>query len=406
MTFKPARDELEMEDAATVRYLQSTYPFDSEKAVLFVSERTQKSLKTVHVEDTADKNNHDECSLTGDEAKEFYEEVLSLPRQNTREPDVRRIAPHSRDSGCSISVVGFRGKVPKSKNTSKKAKSAKSNFTSFQLFQYAQNNQLDLLQSALLDERFNVDIQDNFHWTLLMVAAYAGHMTIVQYLLDRGASVRWRKYTDRGMNAADLARVRSHEDIAELIENYDSCDNLKGESIHSTSELDTHSEDTKFSVKKKSHGLYCDSCQTATNSVTASCHDASIIHLYSGQRHGSSTTSYGIPGSNRGFQMLLRSGWDPEGGLGPQRQGKKFPVKTVLKQDRLGLGLVSGRARVTHFSAHDKEAVRSHRDRYRKKEQPSKKKKDIIKEKHKERQWERRIRTIMNHEDSYSDLFT
>lgn len=43
--------------------------------------------------------------------------------------------------------------------------------------------------------------------------------------------------------------------------------------------------------------------------------------------------------SNKGFQLLRTMGWkEREGGLGRQRQGNLEPIKTVLKQNKRGLG--------------------------------------------------------------------
>ncbi|TGZ58815.1 hypothetical protein CRM22_009436 [Opisthorchis felineus] len=98
-----------------------------------------------------------------------------------------------------------------------------------------------------------------------------------------------------------------------------------------------------------------------------------------------------IPPSNVGYRLLRRMGWadsaivDDEddrgsitdhlqnsdvskinlelpssaGGLGSRGQGRRFPVATVLKRDRLGLGISSTKkvAKVTHFPAHDIAAV-------------------------------------------------
>jgi hypothetical protein len=36
--------------------------------------------------------------------------------------------------------------------------------------------------------------------------------------------------------------------------------------------------------------------------------------------------------------MMLRSGWDGRKGLGPEGQGQRYPVKTILKKDRKCLG--------------------------------------------------------------------
>lgn len=375
-----------------MRHLRSTILVDSGKAISFVSERNHGTEE----EDTETDGDSPESSvLTGEEASEFYQEVLSLPQQNSRVIDNRKTTSRCRN-GKSVKTV-------KTKRTEKPKVSLGSKVGSFQLFQYAQDNEVELFQSAISSGHFDVDMQDNFHWTLLMVAAYAGHWTIVECLLKRGA--KWQEYSDRGMNAADLARSRGHVDLADLIESFDSRhqDFGGGGEVEGVQYPETSGQG---SGKKRTRKFYCKSCQAVVTQSPRVGHDTSIVHLYSCQHPASSLVPYGIPESNRGFQMLLRSGWNPKKGLGSHRQGQRFPVKTVLKQDRLGFGVPGGKAKVTHFSAHDREAVRSHRDKHKKEKRPSKNKKDILQEQHRERQWERRVRTIMNHEESLSHLFT
>lgn len=378
-----------------VRHLRSTILVDSGKSVSFVPERSHRTEDLVT--ESSLESPEGALILTGEEASEFYEEVLSLPQQCTRV--VEAVSRTVHDWKCGKQSSKLKRKVQQKKRVAQKKSNIKApgyEVNSFKLFQYAQENEVDLLQSALSSGHFDVDMQDNFHWTLLMVAAYAGHVTIVECLLERGA--KWQEYTSRGMNAADLARSRGHTGVADLIESFDSRE--EGEEEEGEELLGGSS----VGKKKRNSNFYCDSCRTVVNQSPKAGHDTSIMHLYSGQHRTSSLVPYMIPQSNRGFQMLLRSGWNPRKGLGPHRQGHKFPVKTVLKQDRLGFGVPGGKAKVTHFSAHDREAVRSHRDRHKKEKQPSKNKKEILQEKHHERQWEKRIRTIMNHEDSH--LFT
>uniref|UniRef100_A0A7R9WBN6 G-patch domain-containing protein n=1 Tax=Pseudictyota dubia TaxID=2749911 RepID=A0A7R9WBN6_9STRA len=53
--------------------------------------------------------------------------------------------------------------------------------------------------------------------------------------------------------------------------------------------------------------------------------------------------------SNKGFKILASMGWKEEdGGLGKYRQGPMEPVKTSLKSDKKGLGMVKTDERVTH----------------------------------------------------------
>ena len=56
---------------------------------------------------------------------------------------------------------------------------------------------------------------------------------------------------------------------------------------------------------------------------------------------------------------MVRSGWKPGTGLGPEGVGRHQPVSTVLKRDQKGLGFgEGGKARVTHFQARDQDAVK------------------------------------------------
>ena len=67
--------------------------------------------------------------------------------------------------------------------------------------------------------------------------------------------------------------------------------------------------------------------------------------------------------------MMLSKGWDSNVGLGPSGEGKLYPVKTVLKRDKHGLGLEaaegnkeeihSKRPKVTHFGPRDSSSVKN-----------------------------------------------
>jgi hypothetical protein len=56
-----------------------------------------------------------------------------------------------------------------------------------------------------------------------------------------------------------------------------------------------------------------------------------------------------LNGKNIGFKMLRSQGWKYEEGLGPEGQGRRLPISTVLKKDRLCIGhKETGRKAVTH----------------------------------------------------------
>lgn len=66
-----------------------------------------------------------------------------------------------------------------------------------------------------------------------------------------------------------------------------------------------------------------------------------------------STSQLKLDSANRGFTLLSKLGWkESEGGLGRRRQGSLEPVKTVLKDDKKGLGTGKRKKpRITHYPA-------------------------------------------------------
>ncbi|GBN97696.1 hypothetical protein AVEN_80732-1, partial [Araneus ventricosus] len=100
---------------------------------------------------------------------------------------------------------------------------------------------------------------------------------------------------------------------------------------------------------------FCSDCKVSykTSSIV---HERSIAHLLVKSKSDLSTF-YHIPENNKGFQIMLKSGWDKNKGLGPNADGRKFPIKTVFKQDRSCIGKNKEVPKVTHFNANDETAV-------------------------------------------------
>ena len=65
-------------------------------------------------------------------------------------------------------------------------------------------------------------------------------------------------------------------------------------------------------------------------------------------------TFYHFNESNIGFKMLMKAGWDGVSGLGRNGHGRRSPVKTVVKNDRKGLGIGDN-----HFVSKDKKSFAS-----------------------------------------------
>ena len=319
-------------------------------------------------------------SLSGTEAKEFYEGVISMPEESK----------HDR--------VGRKGRRLATRKKAQTNKQTKGVPTVSQVFGFVQEGDLGKLQGALSNGVCDVTTTDPYQWTLLMCAAHAGHTHIVQCLLSAGA--KWREGVDRsGCTAVDLALKAGHISLAYLIETYGETATDRDGSVSAGNgkERTTH--------RRKSTTFFCEVCKQRVADRTQR-HTTSTLHQFSCQHQTRGhSSSYVIPQSNRGYQMMLRSGWNPKTGLGCDQEGRKYPVKTVFKQDRLGFGqtdekLSQGKAKVTHFAAFDERAVKRRSERFEK--GPYLRKRDIVAGAKKDREWEVRMRRYMNSEHDFS----
>ncbi|KAG0304515.1 G patch domain and ankyrin repeat-containing protein 1 [Dissophora globulifera] len=95
--------------------------------------------------------------------------------------------------------------------------------------------------------------------------------------------------------------------------------------------------------------ILCESCQIEVREDDMDRHCRGTAHLISQESHIKPLDTLALGHGNKGFRMLVNSGWDYEKGLGIEGQGKRHPVATRLKQDRLALGAAgSSKKVVTH----------------------------------------------------------
>lgn len=209
------------------------------------------------------------------------------------------------------------------------------------LMKHAELNDCERLMEGLEQDPSLIDSVDQFGWSLLMVAACAGALQVVQLLLDSGANRRLRDKA--GNSCISLARKNGHLKVVENI--------LKFSPVTAGHDSDTSAQETPpFKVE------LCPACNISVIQSQKKSHLTSTVHQLSQCSKGCKTY-YSISGSNRGYQLMLKNGWDGEKGLGPSGSGLKFPPKTTLKRDRKGLGLSKGIARITHFRSNDIKAV-------------------------------------------------
>ncbi|XP_004847038.1 G patch domain and ankyrin repeat-containing protein 1 isoform X1 [Heterocephalus glaber] len=219
----------------------------------------------------------------------------------------------------------------------------------------------------------NINARDAFWWTPLMCAARAGQGAAVRYLLGRGAA--WVGVCELGgRDAAQLAEEAGFPEVARMVRE------SHGETRHPENRLPS---------PNPQYCKTCDICFEDSNHYTSTAHLLSLARGPQLPNH-----PLGVPTSSPGFRLLLKGGWEPGMGLGPQGEGRANPVPTVLKRDQEGLGYrPAPQPRVTHFPARDLRAV-SGKERALRVVTLSRR--ENRRQEEKDSAWERDLRTYMN----------
>lgn len=324
-------------------------------------------------------------TFRGSEARVAYEEVIGCQQDNngggivTRSSKclrARSAAGQGGNSGANPSSVLLGAQSGRTSAAIPEDVLAKVTINA--LLKAVEQKDLKFLQKHMTSE--NVNASDDFGWTPLMSAAYCGHLEIVQFLLNLGAN---RRIRDRsGLTAAQLALKKNYLSIVALLKKKsESMGGGIGQSCAGTPRVSganacsvrpvsiessrDHERDARGNAEERAQpqqnaAFYCDVCKAVFQETTPRKHETSTLHVFNTKpklKHA----MYGISRQNKGYKMLLNTGWDEEAGLGPSGKGMKYPLKTCLKTDRKGLGSqpVENEYRVTHFKAGDAAAVNS-----------------------------------------------
>ena len=316
-------------------------------------------------------------------AREFYESLL----QEDTKPDSNRSSSHNKRRKKSDSTVGnisktkqVRENLDTKSSTDFKNKELCDKRQENLFLKMAQDGDVDGLQWFIRGNKVDINATDSFGWTALMCAAKNGHKACITFLLTKGADDKLQN--KQGHTAKDIAKQSGHRDVFDCRRK--STRKRKQDSFKFMSPVE----------------YTCDICKTKFFGSKHE-HNTSTAHLFNCQ-YKSEKTFYHIPEDNIGFKLMKQKGWDKEKGLGPEGTGRKFPVKTILKQDRCGLGSKNKeKAKITHFSACDTSAVENTNDgkssgglrvprrRWKKK---------LIQKQEEDRKWEHNLRVYMNTE--------
>lgn len=190
------------------------------------------------------------------------------------------------------------------------------------LFLSAQNNDCDTLIRILDNSPDKINIVDGYGWSLLMIACQANSKEIVKELLKRDIDTLIR---DKAGNSARSLVIKSKNlALVDMFLSYKS----------KTFTEVRNSKDHKRVKRKKEYT--CEMCNKTYPDEKE--HLSSTVHNINSSRGRKIPTNYVIPTSNRGYQIMLRGGWDKETGLGPDGLGNKYPLRPTQKKDRKGLG--------------------------------------------------------------------
>ncbi|XP_055840114.1 G patch domain and ankyrin repeat-containing protein 1 homolog [Episyrphus balteatus] len=268
---------------------------------------------------SAYKEKYKVANINAKEIKEFYQEVINVPETAPKPPV-----------------------VVEKKTTSRQFSKPKVPFDQKKFFKAAVTNDIDTIRQ--FDYRGNdINSTDSFGWTALMMAACEGSAEVVETLICLGADLNARDKS--GNTAYSLAEKKRFYNVLEII----------SKNTQESIEIEDDDEEDQNVIQKE---FFCDVCRRKFEETSLRDHVTSTVHRFNMKKEKKTKNRFSIPSKNRGLKIMLKQGWDKESGLGPTNTGRLFPVKTVIRKPRTGLGTQQEPPRVTHFGAYDLNAIK------------------------------------------------
>lgn len=292
---------------------------------------------------------HDLRNITSEEASSFYKTVTESPSkpEKTQKRVRRTVKRKINRTSIKYSLTDY--------------------------FKASSENNQTLLKEILQKNPDFINKVDHFNWSALMMSSCSGSCESFLTLLEFGADLQISD--KKGETALSLAEKNNHHKI---LETYKEFERRKTEII----EIEDSDDDEQKVVPVPFH---CEICDQNFKETSRTEHMTSVLHQFN-LKHHEFPRRFGIPETNRGFQMMLNDGWTRDG-LGPNQEGVIYPVKTCLRKFRTGLGIKQSKLpRITHFGPNDTEAIKKpHRVHV-------KTRKEVARDANKEKQKERKLR--------------
>lgn len=232
-----------------------------------------------------------------------------------------------------------------SRTRRKRERIVKVEFNKEELFKHAMSNDADEIhQLWLKSNNPDVNAKDSYGWTALMMSACEGSVDSFNKLLYLGADLSVAD--KKGNTAYSLAQKKGFQEILEAIETFEN----QNQSIEISDDEDEQQDNET---------LFCKDCGIEISKSSSDSHQTSTVHLFSCKFKGNTNIkTFGIARTNLGFQMMRRTGWDGSSALGPRSNGKLYPIKTVMRKSRTGLGIRQDSAKITHFKPNDPSSIK------------------------------------------------
>jgi hypothetical protein len=141
--------------------------------------------------------------------------------------------------------------------------------------------------------------------------------------------------------------IREKEKEKKNIENKNNSENDKKGTDDNENTVYNEDDRSRSDSELSNKQYFCERCNDHFSDMKED-HIKSPAHLFNLQYEPA--VHFDIPQHNKGYKIMREKlNWDGEKGLGKEQQGRLFPVPTVLKKDRLGLGNPNeDKARITH----------------------------------------------------------
>lgn len=227
--------------------------------------------------------------------------------------------------------------------TAKKSPPVSSSITSnkHNLFKAIHNNDLEYLKTYL-GQGFDAFVEDDFKWNVLMVAVASRSNDLISYFLanveDKKRVLKLIESQDAGGNSAEsLTKRFGNEKALKIFNEFKSDYFTKRKVKNEPSVAVQQPSEAKLESK-----YWCNECNQEFNQTKTE-HLKSILHQLNEKERPLSETSgrYQLRSDNKGYQLLVKSGWNETSGLGANEQGVKNPIKGKVKLNRKGIGVPS-----------------------------------------------------------------